>query len=111
MRLRAVAAFSSSFSYAFLISSNRSSLSLSYSSRSCLRPLCMCRQDNKMHTCLIIVSNIVLTCISTGYGRSDRVFHIETLLHFPKLLLQRYDNPKQDVHDKTGRRYVILIFR
>ena len=55
--------------------SNRSlssSLSLLYASRSCTRPLCIYRQDNKRHTCLITVSNIVLTCISTGYGRSDR---------------------------------------
>ena len=88
-----------------------SSLSLLYASCSCTRPLCIYRQDNKRHTCLITVSNIVLTCISTGYGRSDRVCHIETPLHFPKPLLQRYDNPTQDVHDKTGRRYVILIFR
>ena len=65
----------------------------------------------KRHTCLITVSNIVLTCISTGYGRSDRVCHIETPLHFPKPLLQRYENPTQNVHDKTGIRYVILIFR
>ena len=92
--------------------SNRSlssSLSLLYASRSCTRPLCIYRQDNKRHTCLITVSNIVLTCISTGYGRSDRVCHIETPLHFPKTLLQRCDNPTQDVHDKTGR--LILIFR
>ena len=103
IRLRVVAVVVAVFS--------SSSLSLSYASRSCMSPLCIYRQDNKRHTCLITVSNIVLTCISTGYGRSDRVCHIETPLHFPKPLLQRYDNPTQDVHDKTGRRYVILIFR
>ena len=103
IRLRAVVVAVAVFSL--------SSLSLSYASRSCMRPLCIYRQDNKRHTCLIPVSNIVLTCISTGYGRSDSVCHIETPLHFPKPLLQRYDNPTQDVHDKTGRRYVILIFR
>ena len=75
---------------AFFALSNRSlssSLSLLYASRSCTRPLCIYRQDNKRHTCLITVSNIVLTCISTGYGRLDRVCHIETPLHFPKPLL------------------------
>ena len=105
MCLRAVATFSSSFLYTFCLS-----LSLSYASRSCFRLLCIYRPDNKRHTCLITVSNIILTCISTGYGRSDRVCHIENPLHFPKPLLQRYDNPTQDMHDKTGRRYVILIF-
>ena len=81
LRLRAVAVAVAAFS-----SSNRSSsLSLSYASRNCLRPLRIYRQDNKRRTCLITVSNIVLTCISTGYGRSDRVCHIETPLHFPNL--------------------------
>ena len=107
IRLRAVVVAVAVFS----LTNRSSSLSLSYASRSCMRPLCIYRQDNKIHTCLITVSNIVLTCISTGYDRSDRVCHIETPLHFPKPLLQRYDNPTQDVHDKTGRRYVILIFR
>ena len=108
IRLRAAVAVAT---FALSNISLSSSLSLLYASRSCTRPLCIYRQDNKRHTCLITVSNIVLTCISTGYGRSDRVCHIETPLHFPKPLLQRYDNPTQDVHDKTGRRYVILIFR
>ena len=103
IRLRAVVVAVAVFSL--------SSLSLSYASRSCMRPLCIYRQDNKRHTCLITVSNIVLICISTGYGRTDHVCHIETPLYFPKPLLQRYGNPTQDVHDKTGRRFVILIFR
>ena len=108
IRLRAAVAVAT---FALSNRSLSSSLSLLYASRSCTRPLCIYRQDNKRHTCLITVSNIVLTCISTGYGRSDRVCHIETPLHFTKPLLQRYDNPTQDVHDKTGRRYIILIFR
>ena len=110
IRLRAVVAVVVA-TFALSNRSLASSLSLLYASRNCRRPLCIYRQDNKRHTCLITVDNIVLTCISTGYGRSDRVCHIETPLHFPKPLLQRYDNPTQDVHDKTGRRYVILIFR
>ena len=60
-----------------------SSLSLLYASRSCTRPLCIYRQDNKRHTCLITVSNIVLTCISTGYGRCQFLppLIVATLVH------------------------------
>ena len=69
IRLRAAVAVAT---FALSNRSLSSSLSLLYASRSCTRPLCIYRQDNKRHTCLITVSNIVLTCISTGYGRSDR---------------------------------------
>ena len=111
IRLRAVVVVVAVAVADFALSNRSSSLSLSYASRSCTCPLCIYRRDNKRHTSLITVSKIVLICISTGYGRSDRVCRIERPLHFLKPFLQRYDNPTQDVHDKTERRYVILIFR
>ena len=90
----------------FSLTNRSSSLSLSYASRSCMRPLCIYRQDNKRHTCLITVSNIVLTCISTGYGRSDpidliyeppRYMHNERTLRLP--LRRRYFDSSWLPHD------------